>query len=359
MGALKDTDMVFRDQTTGEYHGVEILKEDFSNLKEDDWYVVGDYVYHYIGEAYSLDERKPGTIYLFNGKYHVEEFSEDDARKDIYSKNNIMTRDEYDSLTSTSSDLEELLEEYCIEYEKGNNLTLQTVNNITVSGDIFLPELKPDDDPFEKVIKSMLLHKKVVLNSKKGDVEKGHVIDNLRSALNGATKNMSITKFLLWNKVLDLHWEIRLSNADDDVPHPLKEEIWLSDERDINIDIAPAEDKSIFVVKLEPDDDPLKKLIKLALDQKRINTKEYEGKSSSAHLINNLKSALKSKQKMTLLYFITWCELIDMIYEITVTDKESGIYFKVIGYDLYTNLETVDPNTQKPIEEGGSGAYES
>ena len=101
----------------------------------------------------------------------------------------------------------------------------------------------------------------------------------------------------------------------------------------------------------------MKKLIKLALDQKRINTKDYENKSSSAHLINNLKSGLKGDQKMTLLYFITWCELIDMIYEITVTDKESGIYFKVIGYDLYTNLESVDPMAQKTTT-GGIEDYE-
>lgn len=357
MDQLEIDNVVFRDQSTGEYHKVEPIPEDFSKLTEDSWYIVDDYVYHYIGEIYSLDNITPGTISLFNGKYRIEKFSEDDDMRKVYSKDNVISENEYDSVVSKSENFEELLEEYCVEFEKGNNLTLQTVNNVTVSGDVFIPELKPDDDPFERVIKSMLIHKKVVLNSKKGSVEKGHVIDNLRSALNGATKNMSITKFLLWCKVLDLHWEIRLSNSDDDVPHPLKDDIWLSSDRDINIEIKPSEDKSIFTVELKPKDDPLKKLIKLALDQKRINTKDYENKSSSAHLINNLKSGLKGDQKMTLLYFITWCELIDMIYEITVTDKESGIYFKVIGYDLYTNLESVDPMAQKTTT-GGIEDYE-
>ena len=345
---LESTDKVFLDQTTGECHKVEIMPEDFSKLTKNNWYISGDYVYEYIGEISSINEIRPGTISSFNGKHPIGNIPEDDEQlQRIYSINNVMSRHDYNNRMGRSSDLEELFEEYCVEYEKGNNLTLQAMNNVTVSGDVFMPELKPDDDPFEKVIKSMLLYKKVVLNSKKGTVEKGHVIDNLRSALNGATKHMSITKFLLWCKVLDLHWEIRLSNSDNNIPNPLKDDLWLSDERDINMNIEPSEDKSIFIVKLEENDDPLKKLIKLALDQKRINTKDYDGKSSSAHLINNLKSGLKSKQKMTLLYFITWCELLDMIYEITVTDKESDIYFKVIGYDLYTNLESVDPNIQK------------
>lgn len=341
-------DMVFRDQITGEYHEVLDLPKDLSELVYDNWYIIDGYVYHYIGEITSIRSIKPGTISLFNDRYHIEYFSEDDSLKETYCISNMITHDEYDSLMSSSTNLEKLLEEYCVEYEKGNNLTLQMINTTTVSGDVFMPELKPDDDPFEKVVKSMLLYKKIVLNSRKGSVAKGHVIDNLRSALNGATKNMSITKFLLWNDVLDTDWEIRVFNSDDNITHPLKDDIWLSNTKDINIDIELSDDKTIFVVKLEQDDDPLKKIIKLALDQKRINPKDYESKSSSAHLINNLKSGLKSKnkQKMTLLYFMTWCELMDMGYSIKITDRETGIYFQVIGYDLYTNLETEPNNPQ-------------
>ena len=341
---------MFRDKTTGEYHEVLDIPKDLSELVYDNWYIIDGYVYHYIGEIHSITNIQPGTISLFNGKYRIEYFSDDNDSKEVYSVTNIMTHDEYDSLMTSSTDLEKLLEEYCVEYEKGNNLTLQTVNTTVVSGDIFMPELKPDDDPFEKVVKSMLLYKKIVLNSRKGSVAKGHVIDNLRSALNGATKNMSITKFLLWNDVLDTDWEIRVFNSDENIPNPLKDDLWLSNTRDINIDIEPSEDKTIFVVKLEPEDDPLKKIIKLALDQKRTNPKNYESKSSSAHLINNLKSGLKSKQKMTLLYFMTWCELMDMGYSIKITDKESGIYFQVIGYDLYTNLEQSESDQSSSSE---------
>lgn len=348
MNKTSKSNMVFRDRTTGEYHEVLDIPEDLSELVYDNWYIIEGYVYHYIGEINSISSIQPGSISLLNGRYHIEYFSDDDCLNEVYSVKNIISHDEYDSLMSSSTNLEKLLEEYCVEYEKGNNLTLQTINTPTVSGDIFMPELKPDDDPFEKVVKSMLLHKKIVLNSRKGSVAKGHVIDNLRSALNGATKNMSITKFLLWNEVLETDWEIRVFNSDDNIAHPLKDDIWLSSNRDINIDIEPSDDKTIFVVKLEHDDDPLKKIIKLALDQKRINPKDYESKSSSAHLINNLKSGLKSKnkQKMTLLYFMTWCELMDMGYSIKITDRESGIYFQVIGYDLYTNLESDTNNNQ-------------
>ena len=82
--------------------------------------------------------------------------------------------------------------------------------------------------------------------------------------------------------------------------------------------------------------------------------KDYEEKSSSDHLINNMKSALKSKQKATLLYFMSWCELLDMMYEIKVTDPETGVYFQVIGYDLYTNADEEslkDPHQLNSTEE--------
>lgn len=336
---------MFRNKLTGTYHPVEEFPENPEDLVEGKRYLIGNYVYHHIGSISTLSDLKPGVICILNDKEHIQYIQEDSQEALLYSADNIIPMSEYDSVMDNTTDLEKLLEEYCIEFEKGNNLTLQTVNNITVSGDVFMPEFKPDDDPFEKVVKSMLHHLKVVLNSKKGTVEKGHVIDNLRSALNGATKNMSITKFLLWNKVLATTWDIHVWDASDDIKqeHCLKDEIWLSSDRDIDKEIEPTTDKSIFVVPLEKEDDPLKKLIKLVLDEMRINPKDYESKSNSAHLINNLKSALKSKQKMTLLYFITWCELLDIAYSIKMTDPNTGVYFQVIGYDVYTNLESVDP----------------
>lgn len=351
MEILEKTKWVFRDPTTGEIHQVKVMPENYDELTIGCWYIIGGYVYEYIGPINSIKEIREGVIANFNG-YRIEDYI-NDSLKERYSDKNVLTEEEYEKELQKSSDFDELLAEYIENYESGNNLMLHVANTTTSSGEIFIPEFRPDDDPFEKVIKSMLRYKKVVLNNYKQNVDKAHVIDNLRSALSGATKNMSITKFLLWCKVLGLKWEIRLSNAGDDVPNPLKEDLWLSDSHDVWVDITPSEDKGVFVVPLSDEsdpkkkDDPLKKLIKLALHEKRINTKDYEDKSSSAHLINNMKSALKSKQKATLLYFMSWCELLDMIFEIKVTDPETGVYFQAIGFDIYSNADPIELEESK------------
>lgn len=356
----KKVELIFRDPVSGEIHPITELNilNDYSNLEKNHWYIIGDNVYQYIGEINSIKEIHPGVIVNFNG-YHVEDYTDADL-EERFSIKNVLTKDEYNREIGKASSLEDLIGDYIQDYENGNNLMLQESNTTTISGEVFIPELRPDDDPFEKAIKSMLRYKKIVLNSYKGNVEKAHVLDNLRSALSGATKSMSVTKFLLWCNVLGLDWEIRLTNADSNVKNPLKDDIWVSNTHDPWVDIKPAEDKSIFVVPLvktdneKLKDDPLKKLIKLALDQKRVNMKDYEEKSSSDHLINNMKSALKSKQKATLLYFMSWCELLDMMYEIKVTDPETGVYFQVIGYDLYTNADEEslkDPHQLNSTEE--------
>ena len=351
MEIMEKTDWVFRDYETGEIHPVVINPEDTSNLKKGIWYVIGNYVYECIGKINSLSDVREGVICEFNGSMSIEDYITPELQR-RFSSDNVITKEDYDNEMSCTNDYDEILEEYINSYESGENLMITMANNTTSSGEIFMPELRPDDDPFEKVIKSMLRYLKIVLNDYKQNVEKAHILDNLRSALSGATKNMSVTKFLLWCKVLGLDWEIRLSNADDNVPNPLKEDIWVSNKKNTWVDIEPSEDKGIFVVPLKEKDDPLKRLIKLALDQKRINTKDCEDKSSSAHLINNMKSALKSDQKATMLYFMSWCELLDLIFEIKVTDPKSGVYFQTVGFDLYSNVDTSDLSEKK--EEGDS-----
>ena len=350
MEFLEKNTWLYRDPLSGDTHPVESIPEDFQKLEKGNFYIMDSYVYKYIGTISSIDDIHEGMIANFNG-YKIEPYT-NESLMERFSEKNIITLEDYNREMGKSTSLDNLLEDYISNYENGNNLMLQTINMNTSSGEVFMPELKPDDDPFEKAIKSMLRYKKIILNSYKQNVDKAHVLDNLRSALSGATKNMSITKFLLWCQVLDLDWEIHLDNADDNIPHPLKEEIWISNKHDVWVSIDPPKTKGIFVVPLDQKDDPLKKLIKLALDQKRINPKEYESRSSSAHLINNMKSALKSSQKATLLYFMAWCELLDMVYEIKVTDKETGIYFQVIGYDVYTNASPSDLEDIPPIESG-------
>lgn len=338
---INGQDLIYRDPLVGDIHKVYPLLN-LSDAYPNTWYIFEGYVYESLGEITTSADQRQGTIFKFVDEINFIPYKDDDLKK-RFSLENVMPREAYEEELKLSNDMDEIMEEYLNSYELGNNLILYTETNVTASGEIFMPELRPDDDPFEKVIKSMLRYMKIVLNEYKKTVDKPHVLDNLRSALIGATKNMSITKFLLWCKVLNLDWEIRLTDAcDENKSNSIGDDIWISNHQNTWVDIKPSEIKGIFVVPLTDKDDPLKRLIKLALDKKRINTKECESKCSSAHLINNMKSALKNDQKTTMLYFMSWCELLDLIFEIKVTDPKSGIYFQTIGFDLYTNADPSD-----------------
>jgi hypothetical protein len=162
-------------------------------------------------------------------------------------------------------------------------------------------------------------------------------LDNIKSALNGATKNMSIVKFLSWCETLELDWEIIIDNYTVDVPHPLSTKITLTNKEEMPWIEIPPETDNIFTVPLTEGEDPLKRGIKLVLGQKLINLKDYRKKSPTPHLLNNMKSALKSKQKMTVPYFLNWCEIIDLSYSIRVTNRKDGVWYKITGYDVTTN----------------------
>lgn len=340
MEVLEQTEWIFKDPLTGEVHPVILNPDVMEPLEKGKWYLIGEEVYECIGEIHSVKEMRQGTISRLNGMNGIELYCDDDM-KNRFSERNIIEKNEYDKSIKNSNDYDELMESYIADYEKGYNLMAGIPSTPASNGDVFMPELRPDDDPFEKVIKSMIRHMKVVLNDYKQYVEKPHILDNLRSALSGATKNMSIVKFLLWCKTLQLDWEIRLVDVEP-TDNPIGSDVVVTNQDDGWKDIQPVTEKGIFTVPLSKKDDPLKRVIKLALYKKKINTKNCEDRSSSAHLINNMKSALKNDQKMTMLYFMSWCELLDLIFEIKVTNPKTGIYFQSVGFDLYTNAKNED-----------------
>lgn len=329
-------EMVFKDKD-GNMHPVYELP-DITHFHRGNWYIIDGYVYECLGEISSKKDRREGTIVNFLGRNEIIPYKDKTLMK-LFSADNVKPRGYYEP---ASNDMDKIMEDYLQNYESGNNLVLQTQGSATSSGEVFIPEMRPDDDPFEKIIKCALRHMKIVLNDLKKNLEKPHILDNLRSALTGATKNMSITKFLLWCKILNLDWEIRVSDADNDVQNPIGEDIWISNNFTPWEDIKPAT-KGIFVVPLSEKDDPLKRVIKLVLDKKRINTKACEDRCASTHLVNNMKSALKHEQKTTMLYFVAWCELLDITYRITITEP-SGVYFQVIGFDVYSNIDQSEMN---------------
>ena len=318
---------------------IELLPDDKRELSKDNFYLIGDTVYEYIGYS-SISDINPGTISKIGERYYVEPHLPEN--EEIYDKKFITSKREYDDRMKSSSSLEEMVTKYYNNYKKNNNLLVSGNIKITPSGEVYIPELDPDDDPLERVIKLMLRHMKLVLNDYRDQFDKKHGLDNIKSALNGATKNMSIIKFLSWCDTFGLVCEITFDNISSNVPHPIPKPITLTNKEPYPWMDIPPETKDCFTVPLTDGEDPLKRGIKLVLGIKRIDLKEYKDKSPTPHLLNNMKSALKSKQKMTLPYAINWCEIIDLSYSFKVINPKDGIWYKMTGYDMTTNDKEIE-----------------
>ena len=309
-----------------------------TQLDSEHVYLIGDLLYKFIGSP-SIKDIKPGTIVKLGGRYMIESYTDEDAN--YYHKKFIMSEREYQSRLNDGS-LEDMMNSYTNNYQRSNNIIKSGNIKITPLGDIYMPDLDKDDDPLERIIKLMLRHMKPVMNEYRGQFAKKHGLDNIKSALNGATKNMSILKFLSWCESFELDWEIIIDNLDVDVPNPMSTPIVMNNNEPYPWMDIPPETKDCFTVPLDKGEDPLKRGIKLALGQKLIDIKDYRKKSPTQHLINNMKSALKSKQKMTLPYFINWSEIIDLEYSFRVINRSDGIWYKITGYDVTTNDKEMD-----------------
>lgn len=89
-------------------------------------------------------------------------------------------------------------------------------------------------------------------------------------------------------------------------------------EKDIEVINASTE---IFTTVIKQGDDFLKKSIKEALNRKKINLKVYKEKFKNEHSLNNMKSALNKRSKMSVGYFLDWCEILGLDWTIIVTDS--------------------------------------
>ena len=317
---------------------VELIDDSISNLDVNHVYLVGNYIYKFIPDIEFKDIR-PGIITCIDNRYLIEPHTEESG--EYYQAKYIVDKKNFESRVKSDS-FESMFQTYADNYRKENNIIKSGNIKIVPIGDVFVPELEPDDDPLEKIIKLMLRHIKPIMNEYRGAFTKKHGLDNIKSALNGATKNMSIVKFLAWCDNFNLDWDILITNMDNNPPNPLKSPIELNNREKMPWVEVPSEAKGCFTVPLVEGEDPLKRGIKLALAQKCINIKDYNKKSPTPHLLNNMKAALKVKQKMSLLYFIYWNEIIDMEYSIKVTNRTDGIWYKITGYDISTNDKEVE-----------------
>lgn len=305
-----------------------------TELDTEHFYLVGNLVYRFVHHK-SLSEVKPGSIIKVGPRYFIEPHNEE--TEPFYQAGFIVSKEEYEHRVDGDFSDADMLRSYARNYKRANNIIKSGNIRITPLGEIYMPELDINDDPLERIIKLMLRHMKLVLNEYRGQFAKKHGLDNIKSALNGATKNMSILKFLVWCQSFELDWEITIDDIEGDIPSPLKSKITLNNLEPYPWVDIPEESQDIFTVPLTKGEDPLKRGVKLALWQKQLDIREYRRKSPTQHLLNNMKSALRSKQKMTLPYFLSWCEIIDMIFSFRVLNRKDGIWYKITGYDVTTN----------------------
>ncbi|WP_171567736.1 hypothetical protein, partial [Brevibacillus sp. MCWH] len=78
--------------------------------------------------------------------------------------------------------------------------------------------------------------------------------------------------------------------------------------------------REIFTVTIKDTDDFLKYVVKKAINDKKINLKNYRHKFDSPYDLNNLKSGLQKDTKMTVTNFKTWCEVLGLKWYMKVED---------------------------------------
>lgn len=191
------------------YYAIEMIGRQF---EEHAAYVIGDYVYPYLGQLSvddDFDKLAPG-IYKYGGKYHYSPVRTK-SEKEIYSTNNI-----------TSISLKSIWEE--VANNKQNFITEEDREMINSNVKEYRPTVKAGDDPLKKLIKEAIIEKGVNVNLYKGAFDKKHGLTNTKSTLNSKT-NLTILKFFQWCELLGLNYKISVYDNGTDKYYPLKTEL--------------------------------------------------------------------------------------------------------------------------------------
>lgn len=86
----------------------------------------------------------------------------------------------------------------------------------------------------------------------------------------------------------------------------------------------------LFIPVIKEKDDFLKKVIKHAIIEKKVNLNLYKNRLGTDWGLSNLRSSLTRDTAMSTKYFKMWCEILGLDFEIRVSDN---------GTDKYATLE--------------------
>lgn len=302
---------------------VRYLPQDLEDLEKDIYYIdlVTMSLYLYVGEVSGIVSLScpVGCICKYNGRFIINRRKVDPETFDPYSVRRVIVKNEESDRSNDTVD--SIAARYMMKYEHGLNKVKSVEIKTRNSGNVYIPELKPTDDILTRLIKKMIISKQIILNEYKTEETKDYFIDNLRSALNGTTKNTTISKFLDWCNLLGLYWKVEMFDDPEakSILSPLNERLVVAKDIFLYEDFGMPE-KGVYKVPLDDSDDPLKRLIKVAVIRKKVVPGQYKNKGSNPHLFNNMMSGLKRNSKMMLKYFIYWAEILDLAYVITITD---------------------------------------
>lgn len=91
------------------------------------------------------------------------------------------------------------------------------------------------------------------------------------------------------------------------------------------IDLILGETDEVFSPLITDEDNRLQILIKMALQEKQIDLKNYLPRFKDQTDMNNLKRSLLKHGKMSYEKFLRWCEILDLEFEITLDDSINSI----------------------------------
>lgn len=336
---IGDTNKYYYINSANAVYDIDNLPDDYSKLVIGKYYIIGDMVYIYSGEVDKPSDLVPGSIGTHYDKFYVNTLSEEDDIYEERTMSSIVPKEEYETMMHNAS---AIVNRYILKFKQGVNLAKGLESKMKNTGEVYVPVIKDTDDVLTRMMKLMIIDKKVILSQYKDKTEKDYNVDNLRSALNGTTLNMTISKFLDWCKLLGLEWKFEI--FDDPLliephPYPLGERVTIAHNQDLHVEMGPSE-PGIFRVEINKNDDPLKKLVKYAVWKKRMILSEYKDKGSTPHLLNNMRSALKRNSKMMINYFCFWCEILGITYNFELYDPATGITH--CGNRFYKATDYVD-----------------
>lgn len=309
----------------GEAYPIYDIPEDFSEMKPNTFYCVEDTIYLYVGNISHAKYLKEGEIGNSSGRFLIHRIEDPEL---------LVTRNIANALPDTMG-IETEIADYLHKFSMGENLLKNGIRTIANSGDLYMPLIEEGDNDLTKIIKLHALHKKMARSEYKASevLSDGYSFDNMISALNG---NTTINRFLDWCELMDLSWKIKLVDTGRDEYSFIDHEIIVSPTEDCDFPYMVPE-RSIFLVPLEEGDDPLKRLVKRAVYERKVKPVNYKKRGSTKHLFNNMMSALKRGSRMMFDYFMNWCEILSFDYAIETVDNKTGYQVRLGSYDPALN----------------------